>query len=146
MLARDGISSDSRRLALIDLVIQDFTSRLGVSEEVTFSFVAGYPRLISVERVRTQEGAFLISIDEDFLRTLDDNHICAAIAHELGHVWIYTHFPYLHTESLANQQALKLVSREDLDGIYEKVRLWKEKQHETAADRAGSSVPQSNTP
>ena len=43
------------------------------------------------------------------------------IAHELGHVWIYTHHPYLQTEQLANQIALKVVSRESLDSVYGKV-------------------------
>lgn len=32
--------------------------------------------------------------------------------------------PILQTETLANQQALKLVSREDLEKVYEKVWEW----------------------
>ena len=31
--------------------------------------------------------------------------------HELGHVWIFTHHPYLQTEQLANRIAMRLVSR-----------------------------------
>jgi Zn-dependent peptidase ImmA (M78 family) len=45
------------------------------------------------------------------------------VAHELGHVWIFTHHPYLQTEQLANQIAMRLVARETLEPIYEK--LWK---------------------
>ena len=47
----------------------------------------------------------------------------AVVAHELGHVWIFTHHPYLQTEQLANQIAMRLVARETLEPIYEK--LWK---------------------
>ena len=43
------------------------------------------------------------------------------VAHELGHVWIYTHHPYLQTEQLANQIAMRVVSRESLDSVYGKV-------------------------
>jgi len=51
--------------------------------------------------------------------------LSASIAHELGHVWIFTHHPYLQTELLANQIALKVVTREELERVYEKV--WKDK-------------------
>jgi Zn-dependent peptidase ImmA (M78 family) len=47
----------------------------------------------------------------------------STVAHELGHVWIFTHHPYLQTESLANQIAERVVSRESLVQVYEKV--WK---------------------
>jgi len=47
----------------------------------------------------------------------------AAIAHELGHVWIFTHHPFLQTEVLANQIAQRLVPRSSLVQVYEKV--WK---------------------
>jgi hypothetical protein len=35
----------------------------------------------------------------------------------------FTHHPYLQTEELANEVALRVVSRESLDEVYEKV--WK---------------------
>ena len=41
----------------------------------------------------------------------------------MGHVWIYTHHPYLQTERLANDVALRVVSPELLVPVYEKV--WK---------------------
>jgi hypothetical protein len=52
---------------------------------------------------------------------LSEEDVRAVIAHELGHVWIFTHHPYLHTEALANQKALAVVSRESLVRVYEKV-------------------------
>jgi hypothetical protein len=45
-------------------------------------------------------GSFLLKIDAHFILHLDDEERRAAIAHELGHVWIYTHHPFLHTEAL----------------------------------------------
>ena len=43
------------------------------------------------------------------------------MAHELGHVWIYTHHPFLQTEELANEIAMRVVSRELLESLYQKV-------------------------
>ena len=64
-------------------------------------------------------------LTKPFSARLDDNELSASIAHELGHVWIFTHHPYLQTELLANQIALRVVTRENLEKIYEKV--WKDK-------------------
>ncbi len=47
----------------------------------------------------------------------------AVVAHELGHVWMFTHHPYLPTEMLANEVALRVVDRQVLEQVYEKV--WK---------------------
>jgi hypothetical protein len=43
------------------------------------------------------------------------------VAHELGHVWIFTHHPYLQTERLADTVAMRVVSRKSLDRVYAKV-------------------------
>jgi hypothetical protein len=141
LVVRNGICAENRRLALIDLMIQEFSGRLGVSDEVIFFFVSGNRHLISVERAATEAELFQMALDEDFLRTLDDRELRAAIAHELGHIWIFTHFPYLHTESLANQYALKLVPHEDLDRVYEKARIWKQKQRESTPAPPALFVP-----
>ena len=89
------------------------------------SVVAKNDKLVSVERSKDRRETFVLSFDENFLSTLDDNELSASIAHELGHVWIFTHHPYLQTELLANQIALRVVPRENLEKIYEKV--WKDK-------------------
>ena len=52
---------------------------------------------------------------------MSDDELAAVIAHELGHVWIFTHHPYLQTEELANQIALRVVTRISLDSVYQKV-------------------------
>jgi hypothetical protein len=117
----------------IDVMVRGFSRRLGITQRVIVSIVPANSRLASVECIRGATRDFLILFEARFLRTLDDRELGAALAHELGHVWIFTHFPYLQTEELANQQALKLVSSQDLSRIYEKVRRWNEIKSDAAA-------------
>jgi Peptidase family M48 len=63
----------------------------------------------------------LESIEDGFLNELNDDDLRAVIAHELGHIWILTHHPYLQTEQLANKIAMRLVTRESLVTAYGKV-------------------------
>lgn len=109
----------------IKAVVDQFRNTLSIPQDVFISIVSENSLLVSVERSKEHHAAFEISFDERFLDTLDDNELNAAVAHELGHVWIFTHHPYLHTELLANQIALKVVSKESLERIYAK--LWKDK-------------------
>src|SRR4029077_130367 len=104
-------------------IVDRFRHDLSIAEEVFISVVAKNDRLVSVERSKERRGPFILSFDENFLITLDDSELSASIAHELGHIWIFTHHPYLQTEELANEIALRVVSRESLDEVYEKV--WK---------------------
>ena len=77
--------------------------------------------MVSVERV-SDVGMFVMCFDERFLADLDSDELRAAIAHELGHVWIFSHHPYLQTEALANEVAMRAVTRESLEKVYKK--LW----------------------
>ncbi len=117
-------ADDGSRVEEINEIVQTLAGRLGITQQVTVSVVPKNSRLASTERM-PREDAFQISFEDAFLRTLDRDDLTAAVAHELGHIWIFTHFPYLQTEPLANRQALKLVSRDDLQGIYEKIWKWK---------------------
>ena len=109
----------------IKAIVDRFRHDLSIAEKVFIAVVAKNDRLVSVERSKERRGAFMLSFDENFLITLDDSELSASIAHELGHIWIFTHHPYLQTELLANQIALKVVTRENLEKVYEKV--WKDK-------------------
>jgi predicted Zn-dependent protease len=75
--------------------------------------------MVSVQR---DADGFAMSFERSFLATLGEDELEAVVAHELGHVWIFTHHPYLHTEALANQVAMRVVSRGSLEAVYEKVR------------------------
>jgi predicted Zn-dependent protease len=63
-----------------------------------------------------------MSFEERFLTGVDDEELRAIIAHELGHVWIFTHHPYLQTERLANTVAMRAVSRASLERVY--IKVW----------------------
>ena len=111
-------TAESRRIQeLVDAVRME----LAVSHVVSVELVATNPLKASVEPVKGAAGAFRLSLERSFLEQLTPVELKAVIAHELGHVWIYTHHPYLHTEQLANQIALRVVSRESLDSVYGKV-------------------------
>jgi hypothetical protein len=105
----------------IQHLVDDFRARLSIPDEVTVAIVGANPLMVSVERSASRQGAFLLSFEHAFLRQLTEEDLRAVVAHELGHVWIFTHHPFLQTEQLANERAMRLVSRESLARVYEKV-------------------------
>ena len=68
-----------------------------MGHKVAVSVVPKNPLMVSVEFTDTDTG-FLLSVEEDFVNELTQEELEAAIAHELGHVWIFTHHPFLQTE------------------------------------------------
>ena len=104
----------------IQTIVNDFMSRLTMTQKVAVSVVPRNPLMVSVEFDDGDKG-FLLSVEEDFIGELTDEELQAAVAHELGHVWIFTHHPFLQTEALANQIAQRLVPRSSLVQVYEKV-------------------------
>jgi hypothetical protein len=118
----------ARRLQnIVDAIRED----LAVTHPVAVELVAHNPLKASVGPVKGAPGTFRLSVDREFLEQLSEEELRAVVAHELGHVWIYTHHPYLQTEQLANRIALRVVSRESLEKVYGKV--W-------AADAAGAGT------
>jgi peptidase M48-like protein len=115
-------ASGSRdEVATVQTLIDDLRARLSIAVPVTASMVPHNPLLVSVEAAPGGGDAFQLAFEDGFLNTLDDDELRAVVAHELGHVWIFTHHPYLQTEELANQVALRLVSRDSMNKVYEKV-------------------------
>jgi hypothetical protein len=119
MFPKTGIhaASDARTERMTQ-VVDGLKERLGIPQSVLVQIVPVNSRAFSVQR-NGQD--FMVTVDTDFLMGLDDDETIAALAHELGHVWIYTHHPFLHTEDLANQIAMRVVSREALQKLYLKV-------------------------
>ena len=105
----------------LQLLVTDLKERLDLAAPVVVSIVPSNKLMMSVEAPAEEKGPFLLSIDASFLETLTDDELEAAIAHELGHVWVFTHHPFLQTEALANQIAMRAVSRESLERVYGKV-------------------------
>jgi hypothetical protein len=105
----------------IQEIVNEFMTRLTMGHKVAVTVVPKNPLMVSVEYTDTSTG-FLLSVEEDFINELTPEELEAAIAHELGHVWIFTHHPYLQTEQLANQIAMRVVSRQTIEAVYVKVR------------------------
>jgi predicted Zn-dependent protease len=115
-------ASRDRSSTAIQQVVNDLRTRLAIERGVTVSIVATNVRIVSVTPPTGHDDAFGLAIEGAFLGTLSDEELLAAIAHELGHVWVSTHHPYLQTERLANEIAMRVVSRESLERVYAK--LW----------------------
>jgi predicted Zn-dependent protease len=109
----------------VQRIVDDLKARLEIPHPVTVSIVERNPLMASVAPV--SGGGFSLSLEAGFADRLTEDELTAAIAHELGHVWIYTHFPFLQTEQLANEIAMRVVSRESLVPLYaqmfERVRV-----------------------
>jgi hypothetical protein len=123
VLAQQPTTQQQRVQAIAD----DLRVRLEIPQAVRVSMVDTNHLLMSVEPVepaeRSTERAFALYVEAAFVATLDDTELAAAVAHELGHVWIFTHHPFLQTEQLANEVAMRLVTRDELALLYDKV--WK---------------------
>ena len=104
----------------IQQIVDGISARLGIAEPVRVSMVESNRLLMSVEPA---EHFFELKVEEGWPDSLDDAELTAAVAHELGHVWIFTHHPFLQTEQLANEVAMRLVSPSALARLYDKV--WK---------------------
>ena len=114
-----AISTDQQR---IQDIVDAFVARLPLQQRVSVSVVAKNPLMFSVEFDKVDvDTDFRLSVQEDFIGELTQEELEAAVAHELGHVWIFTHHPFLQTEALANEIAQRLVPRSNLLQVYEKV-------------------------
>ena len=102
-------------------IVDDLRARLRISQTVTVTIVPTNPLVVSVHRKDDRQAGFQLSFEAGFMDELSDEGLRAVVAHELGHVWIFTHHPYLQTEQLANKIALRVVTREDLERVYGKV-------------------------
>jgi hypothetical protein len=105
----------------VQLVVDSLRERLGISAAVTVTMVERDDRRLSVRREPGHE-KFALSVERGFAGQLTGEQLQAALAHELGHVWIHTHHPYLQTEQLANRVAMRAVPRQQLVAVYS--TLW----------------------
>jgi len=111
------------RETLIQDLVDKLKIRMSIPDPVVVSIVEHNPLVVSVERAKDGAAAFSLPIDRAFLDGLTTGEIDAVIAHELGHVWIFTHHPFLQTEEGANQIALQVVLQDTLAAVSDKV--WK---------------------
>lgn len=107
--------------AAMQELTDDLRGRLEIAEKVVVAIVDRNPLVMSVETMAGRTGPFVITVDRDFAGELNHQELEAALAHELGHVWIYTHHPFLQTERLANDVAMRVIKRSAFEPVYEKV-------------------------
>ena len=98
---------------------RELVDRLQIHAAVAVRIDERNDKMVSVEVL--PGGSFVVSFDRSFLKSLTEDEVAAAIAHELGHVWIFSHHPYLQTEELANEVALRITDRETLKRLYRKM-------------------------
>ena len=124
LIGRSGATDarERRSLPALQELVNGLKAQLGIDAIVTAAIVPANPLLVSVQPVNGGRRSFQLSFEERFLMGLDEDNLKAVIAHELGHVWIFTHHPYLQTERLANTVAMRAVPRESLERVYGKVR------------------------
>jgi len=106
----------------LQLVVDRLRGELGIPEDVDVSIEPQVALVVSVKAPLDRGEPFRLAIEDGFLERLSDEELDAAMAHELGHVWVFTHHPYLQTEKLANQIAMRVVTRGSLASVYHK--LW----------------------
>ena len=114
-------ASEPPSTAVLQEVLDGLKADLGITANVSTAIVTGNSLLVSVQPIEDKPGAFRMEFEESFLPSLNQDELRAVIAHELGHVWIYTHHPYLQTERLANTVAMRAVPRASLERVYGKV-------------------------
>ena len=103
-------------------VVDRLRGELGIPENVDVAIEPQVALVVSVEAPTHRGEPFRLAIEDGFLDRLSAAELDAVMAHELGHVWVFTHHPYLQTEKLANQIAMWVVTRDSLVSVYRK--LW----------------------
>ena len=112
----------ARVIEHLQLIVDRLRIELGIPESVDVSIEPQVALVVSVEAPLDRGKPFRLAIEDRFLDRLSTDELDAVVAHELGHVWVFTHHPYLQTEKLANQIAMRVVTRDSLVSVYHK--LW----------------------
>jgi hypothetical protein len=128
-----GLSSepDALLVSLRSLLV-DLRNELGISSRIEIRIVERDEALVSVRHSEDQPGCFDLRLEEGFARRLTRQELRAVLAHELGHVWIFTHHPFLQTEELANKIAERVIDARQLAEVYRKVSAYRQQKKATA--------------
>jgi hypothetical protein len=121
-VAKDAPSFVKLKTERAEELLEELRADLLMDVNIQLSVVMSHPLVFAVRPTDIQKSRFVLSMERDFLVMLEDDELRAALAHELGHVWIFTNHPYLHTERLANSVGLRVVKRDSFEKLYSK--LW----------------------
>jgi hypothetical protein len=129
---------------------QDFVDQLRtalpIPNDIQIAVVPYHPLVFSVQPLETDKSRYLLTMELGFLLSLNDDELRAAIAHELGHVWIYTHHPFLQTERLANTLGQRVVDRRSFENVYAKLWMYEGASGVPIDDLLGPPDVDSNVP
>jgi hypothetical protein len=103
-------------------LLDELRAALLIADSVHVSVVVSHPLVFAVKPADIRKSHFVLSMEMGFLLTLEEDELRAALAHELGHVWVFTNHPYLQTERLANTIGQRIVPRNSFEKLYAK--LW----------------------
>ena len=123
VLLDESVPISTLRARRAQEILEDLRSELSIDQKVQIVVVPSDPFVFSVKRAKMQKDSFQLSMELGFLLELNEDELHAAVAHELGHVWIFTHHPFLQTERLANEIGQRAVNRSSFDKLYSK--LWR---------------------
>jgi len=150
LLARPVTKDSPIAVRLKAMRAQDFVDQLRatmqIPNEVQIAVVTYHPLVFSVRPLDTNKNRFLLTMELGFLLELDDDELRAALAHELGHVWIYTHHPFLQTELQANVIAQRVVDRRSFEKVYSKLWMYEGASGVPIDDLLGPPPADSNVP
>jgi hypothetical protein len=110
------------RTARAQEMVDYLRPKLSIGSDIDITLVKYHPLVFFVEPEDPSKKRFRLSMEAGFLLRLDDDELLGALAHEMGHVWIYTHHPFLQTETLANVIGQRVVRRRNFEKVYTK--LW----------------------
>src|SRR5688572_3293113 len=121
-ISKESPSMVTLRAERAQQLVDELRAELLIDNRVQVSVVNSHPLVFAVKPADTRKSQVVLSMEMGFLLMLQEDELRAALAHELGHVWVFTHHPYLHTERLANSIGQRAVSRESFEKLYSK--LW----------------------
>ena len=149
LLARP-VAKDSNIVTIRARQAQEFVNHLraelSIPNEVQIVVVSYDPLVFSLQPMDTHKDRFLLSMELGFFLMLDDDELRAALAHELGHVWIYTHHPFLQTERMANNVGQRVANRASFEKIYAKLWAYEGASGVPIDDLLGPPVGAQNVP
>ena len=128
-------------------MIDDLRGRLSLRRDVVATLVPANPLMVSVRSPVEHGGAYQVAFEGSFVDTLSDDELRAVVAHELGHVWIFTHHPYLQTEQLAKQgRAAGGAARKPHARLRQGLAAWGSQRRARSVPRRLSAKARPSTP
>jgi len=145
-VANDSPSVVTIRAMRAQEFVDQLRGVLPIASDVQVAAVTYNPLVFSVQPIDSHKEHFLLKMEIGFLLMLGDDELRAAMGHELGHVWIYTHRPFLQTERAANIIGQQMVDRESLKKLYSKLWAYESASGVPLDDLLGPSPEASKAP